>query len=201
MAPPSSGSGLDRPPQPAPPAPAGASTLAMNLFLLALGMFFAASIIGFLVIRSRQPEWPPAGSPPLPMGLWLATAVLLFSSAAAQYALWEVRSGNQKGLRVGLVATLGLTVLFLVTQALNWSALVARGLTPGTDLFGFAFYMLTGLHAVHVIGGVILLTFVSSKAARGDYSAVSHAGVRSAAVYTHFLTVVWVVMFALVFIV
>jgi len=176
----------------------GTSALALNLFLLALGMFFAASIVGFLIIRSRQPEWPPAGSPPPPGGLWVATLVLLFASAAAQYALWEVRVGRQRGLKIGLGATLGLTVLFLVVQALNWGALAQQGLTPGRNLFGFAFYMLTGLHAAHVIGGLFVQTFVTGKAMRGAYSAAYHPGVRAVTVYTHFLTVVWMIMFGLV---
>jgi cytochrome c oxidase subunit 3 len=193
------GGGIDRRATRESPAPPGSGPLALTLFLMALAMFFAASVIGFLLIRARQPEWPPAGSPPLPGGLWLATLILLAGSAAAQAALGAIRKGGQRGLRIGLAATLALTVLFLGVQAANWSALAREGLTPGRNLFGFAFYMLTGLHAAHVVGGLVVLVLVAAKAFRGGYSAGYHPGVRSAAVYTHFLTVVWIVMFGVVF--
>ena len=193
------GGGIDRRATRESPAPAGAGALALTLFLMALAMFFAASVIGFLLIRARQPEWPPAGSPPLPRGLWLATLVLVAGSAAAQAALGAIRRGSQRGLRTGLVATLALTVLFLGVQAANWSALAREGLTPGRNLFGFAFYILTGMHAAHVVGGLVVLVLVAAKALRGGYSAGYHPGVRSVTVYTHFLTVVWIVMFGVVF--
>ena len=193
------GGGIDRRATRESPAPAGAGALALTLFLMALAMFFAASVVGFLLIRARQPEWPPAGSPPLPGGLWLATLVLVAGSAAAQAALGAIRKGSQRGLRTGLIATLALTVLFLGVQAANWSALAREGLTPGRNLFGFAFYILTGMHAAHVVGGLVVLVLVAAKALRGGYSAGYHPGVRSVTVYTHFLTVVWIVMFGVVF--
>jgi cytochrome c oxidase subunit 3 len=195
------GGGIDRRATRESPAPPGSGALALNLFLMALGMFFAASVVGFLLIRARQPEWPPAGSPPLPGGLWLATFVLVAGSVAAQLALGAIRKGSQRGLRIGVAATLGLTILFLTVQATNWSELAREGLTPGRNLYGFAFYMLTGLHAAHVVGGLVVLVLVGSKAFRGGYSAGYHPGVRSAAVYTHFLTVVWIVMFGIVFLI
>ena len=193
------GGGIDRRATRESPAPAGSGALALTIFLMALGMFFAASVIGFLLIRARQPEWPPAGSPPLPGGLWLATAVLVAGSVAAQLALGAIRKGSQRGLRVGIAAALALTVLFLAVQAMNWGELAREGLTPGRNLYGFAFYMLTGLHAAHVVGGLVVLVLVGSKAFRGGYSARYHPGVRSATVYTHFLTGVWIVMFGVVF--
>ena len=193
------GGGIDRRATRESPAPPGSGALALTLFLMALAMFFAASVVGFLLIRARQPEWPPAGSPPLPSGLWLATLVLVAGSAAAQAALGAIRRGSQRGLRTGLVATLALTVLFLGVQAANWSALAREGLTPGRNLFGFAFYILTGMHAAHVVGGLVVLVLVAVKAFRGGYSAGYYPGVRSVTVYTHFLTVVWIVMFGVVF--
>jgi cytochrome c oxidase subunit 3 len=195
------GGGIDRRATRESPAPPGSGALALNLVLMALGMFFAASVVGFLLIRARQPEWPPAGSPPLPGGLWLATLVLVAGSVAAPLALGAIRKGSQRGLRIGVAATLALTVLFLAVQAMNWSELAREGLTPGRNLYGFAFYMLTGLHAAHVVGGLVVLVLVGSKAFRGGYSAGYHPGVRSAAVYTHFLTVVWIVMFGIVFLI
>lgn len=195
------GGGIDRRTERESAAPPGSGALALTLFLMALAMFFAAAVIGFVVIRARQPEWPPAGSPPLPGGLWLATLILLAGSAAAQAALDAIRRGSQRGLTLGLAVALGLTVLFLGVQVANWTALVRAGLTPGRNLFGFAFYMLTWMHAAHVIGGLVALVPVTTKAFRGGYSAGYHPGVRSVTVYTHFLTAVWIVMFGVVFLI
>ncbi|MFH1681903.1 MAG: cytochrome c oxidase subunit 3 [Candidatus Eisenbacteria bacterium] len=66
---------------------------------------------------------------------------------------------------------------------------------PGA-LFGFTFYMLTGLHAAHVLGGLIALAVVTARAHRGAYSAADHAGIELCARYWHFLDIVWIVLFA-----
>ncbi len=168
----------------------------------------AATPGGGIDRRATRESPAPPGSGPLALtlflmalGLWLATLVLLAGSAAVQAALGAIRRGSQRGLRLGLAAALALTVLFLGLQAANWSTLASEGLTPGANLFGFAFYMLTGLHAAHVVGGLVVLVLVTAKAFRGGYSAGYHPGVRSATVYTHFLTVVWFVMFGVVFLI
>jgi cytochrome c oxidase subunit 3 len=68
--------------------------------------------------------------------------------------------------------------------------------TPSANLYGFTFYMLTGLHAAHVIGGLALLAIVTVRAFCGRYSANAHAGVLYSTMYWHFLDGVWLVMFA-----
>jgi cytochrome c oxidase subunit 3 len=179
------------------PAPLAMGRLGMKILVLALSMLFAASILGYLVIRFRAPAWPPPGVPRLPGTLWISTLIIALSSFTMQAAVRAVRADRQRALRVGMLLTTLLALAFLVSQTLNWFALVAANLTARTNLYGFTFFMLTGLHAAHVIGGLIPLAIVTARAFRGRYSSAFRPGVEYCAIYWHFLAVVWVVLFAL----
>jgi len=194
-------SAADVPVQPDARLPAGTGTLGMVLFLVSLSVLFAASIVGYLAVRSRAEVWPPPGMPVLPGGLWASTLILLLSSVTMHWALRSARSDRQVALQAGMVATIVLGLAFLVSQIANWSTLVAAHVTVSLNLYAFTFYMLTGLHAAHVLGGIFLLSFVAANAFRGRYSPEHHAGVLYSAMYWHFLDAVWVVMFALIFLI
>ncbi len=179
------------------PAPVATGLLGMKLLIAALSMLFAASIFGYLVIRARAPVWPPVGMPRLPSSLWISTLIIVISSVTMQAAARAARIGRQRALRWGMALTTLLGVAFLLSQTLNWFALVAANLTAKTNLYGFTFYLLTGLHAAHVVGGLVPLAVVTARAFRGRYSAAAHAGVAYTAVYWHFLSAVWLVLFAI----
>ncbi len=174
----------------------GAGALGMTWFLASLTMLFLASLVGYVVVRARADVWPPPGSPALPPGLWVSTAIILASSGTAHVAVAGIRKGNQVRLLVGLLATTALGVAFLMLQGFNWVELTAADVRPDRDLYGFTFYMLTGLHAAHVVGGLIPLGITLAKAYLGRYTWASYAGVRHVAIYWHFLDVVWIALFA-----
>jgi len=174
--------------------------LGMFLFLLSLSVLFAASIAGYLVVRLRAPEWPPAGAPSLPAGLWLATLVLLLAGGAVHFAKTSTRAGKKTAARRALVVAFALGILFLVIQVRNWNALGPIEKTAPSALFGFTFYMLTGLHAAHVLGGLIALAIVAARAYRGPSSASEPGGIESCALYWHFLDAAWIVLFAVLLI-
>jgi cytochrome c oxidase subunit 3 len=179
------------------PAPLAVGRLGMRFLLVALSMLFGASLIGYMVVRLRAPVWPPPGMPRLPDALWISTVIIVISSFTMNSAVRAAREDRQGTVRVAMILTTLLGVLFLLSQTVNWFSLAAASLTAGTNLYGFTFYVLTGLHAAHVIGGVIPLTVVSVRAWQGRYSAAFHPGVEYCAMYWHFLAVVWLVMFAL----
>jgi cytochrome c oxidase subunit 3 len=179
------------------PAPLATGRLGMKILVLALSMLFAASILGYLVIRFRAPSWPPPGVPRLPGTLWISTLIIVISSFTMQAAVRAVREDRQRALRTSMLLTALLGVAFLVSQTLNWFALVAANLTAKTNLYGFTFFMLTGLHAAHVVGGLIPLGIVTVRAFRGRYSSGFRPGVEYCAIYWHFLAAVWLVLFAL----
>jgi len=179
------------------PAPLATGRLGMKILVLALSMLFAASIMGYMVIRLRATVWPPPGVPRLPGTLWISTLIIAISSFTMKGVVRAARADRQRALRVGMLLTTLLGVAFLVSQTLNWFSLVAANLTARTNLYGFTFYMLTGLHAAHVVGGVIPLGVVTVRAFRGRSSSVLRPGVEYCAIYWHFLAVVWVVLFTL----
>ena len=179
------------------PVPLPTGLLGMKLLILALSMLFAASVFGFLVIRARATAWPPPGVPSLPGTLWISTLIILLSSVTMETAVRAARGDRQGALRTGMLLTSLLGAAFLVSQTLNWFALVAAHLTAKTNLYGFTFYMLTGLHAAHVIGGLVPLAVVTVRAFRDRYSPVAFAGVVYTAFYWHFLTAVWLVLFTI----
>lgn len=183
------------------PAPPGTGALGVKLFIASLGMLFAATLAAYLAVRLKAADWPPPGMPRLPwFGLLFSTAVLVVSSLWMRGALKAVRAGDRAALVRFLRLTLGCGFLFLICQAVNWWSLIQAHLTAATNLYGFTFFVLTGLHALHVIGGLVVLIVVTGKAARGLYSPSFHPGVSHASLYWHFLDIVWIVMFLLMFI-
>lgn len=175
------------------PAP-GAGRLGMTLFLLSLAVLFAGSLVGYAAVRARTPiAWRPAAEV-TPAGLWLATLALAACSAALQRALAAIRCGRPEAMTRALLAGGSFALAFLGLQGWNWIVLWRQDVLRGPTLFGFTFFMLTGLHALHVAGGLVALATVLVRAWRGSYSWAYHPGLRHTVVYWHFLGGVWLVL-------
>ena len=125
----------------------------MRLLLASLGMLFGATLMGFIVIRTRAAVWPPEGAPPLPAGLWLSTVLILAGSATIQWALRSISRDERSGFRGALYVTLALDLAFLANQTISWFGPMITGLTLKPTLYAFTYCLLTGLHALHVLGG------------------------------------------------
>jgi heme/copper-type cytochrome/quinol oxidase subunit 3 len=175
----------------------GAGKLGMRLLLLSLAILFVATMTGYLFVRSRQEVWPPPGTPGMPAGFWLSTLLILVCSGAVESAFRAARAGKQAALKRGLVLTFVFGAAFLICQAVNWKGLIAAHFTAKVNLYGFLFYFLTGLHAAHVVGGLIPLWIVNQRARAGRYTAAAFAGVEYSRMYWHFLGAIWIVMFAM----
>jgi cytochrome c oxidase subunit 3 len=196
----------DRIPLPAPEAPTteridvsrelSSRRLGMWLFLASLGMLFAAALVGFLVVRLRAAEWPPPGSPELPAGLWLSTAILAVQSLVLVVAERAARSGANERLWRMLGGSLVLAVAFLGSQVANWMRMAATYDAAQQSLFTFGFYLLTVLHALHVVGGLVPLVLVVYRARGGRYTPDDYEGVHLVAMYWHFLALAWVAILA-----
>ncbi len=177
----------------------------MLLFLLSVSMLFAASLIGYFVIR-LQPYvredaigWP-SDLPPLPDILLLSTLILGLSSAAMHGALVAAKRGWTRRLRYFMMATLALGIGFLAMQGVAWSNWLAalEGMLGESEPHRWAlaaFYVLTGIHAAHVVGGLIPMLLVTCRAWLGRYSAAHHPGVYYCAMYWHFLGIVWLILY------
>ncbi len=169
--------------------------LGMIIFLVSLGVLFAGTMAAYLIVRFNNDTWRTVEQPGLPLGLLGSTALILGASVTLQRAVSAIRKNNQDALLRWLVATFVLAVGFIVGQLINWLTLVRQDMAPNSkSLYAFTFYMLTGVHALHVVGGFVPLGICVRNAYRGTYSSLAHRGLRYCAQYWHFLDVVWIVM-------
>ena len=175
------------------------STLGMLLFIASEIMLFGSffTIYFFVRVVNNAPEWPPEG---FHLPVYVAgvnTVILLTSSFTMHWSLQAIKRGNRAGLQAGLVLTLALGLVFLLTQAREYSRI---GFSPSDGAFGSVFYGLTGLHGAHVFVGLTILTFATIRAFRGHFTAEDHRGVEISGIYWHFVDVMWIVVYTTVYI-
>ncbi|HPE31555.1 MAG TPA: cytochrome c oxidase subunit 3 [Parvularculaceae bacterium] len=148
--------------------------------------------------------WPPRGVEPLsPWGLpLLNTLILLLSGTTVTWAHHAVQTGNQKGLVNGLVVTIVLGAIFTSLQAIEYTEALREGMFKfsGGGIYGASFFMATGFHGMHVIIGTIFLTVCLFRALAGQFTAERHFGFEAAAWYWHFVDVVWLFLFAFIYV-
>ncbi len=176
--------------------PPRAGTFALRLFLASLSVLFAATILGYAIIRTRTPA-----SMRLPPLLWLSTALILTASFTIQRALQSIRLEKQTQARNYLLLTLLLAVLFVCFQTPALLQLLHQHHTSseqGLRLYGLVFFLIL-LHALHVAGGIVYLVLVIRVAIHRRYDHEHHGPISHAAAYWHFLDVVWIVMFFTLF--
>ena len=179
----------------------GAGWLGMVLFLVALAVLFVSTLVGMLVIRiqlAREGLWP-ADLPSLPVAVWIGTGLIILSSLPMHLATMAAHEGRTRPLFANLAVVTGLGVIFLALQGVavwRWSAvLVDHWSGAGQSRLALTgFYVLAGLHALHVLGGILVLGVTTWRARKGAYTANDHVGVNYAAAYWHFLGAVWLVM-------
>ena len=176
--------------------------LAMWLFLASECMFFAVLIAGYVYARFKYPEIHAILNIPLTS---LNTFMLLMSSFTVVRALAAIQAGDRKKFVRSLAMTAILGILFLTVQASEYSNLAQEGLILGgssqSALFGMAFFTLTGFHGAHVLIGVIWLIFVFLKSFNGGFSKEDHFGVEFFGLYWHFVDVVWIIIFTVVYLI
>ena len=175
--------------------PASFRRMGMWLLLASLGMLFGTTLVGFLVLRMRADEWPPPGTPPLPGGLWVSTALLIVLSIVLVLAERGARVGRQPDLNRLLGVSVLVAVAFLAAQVSNWMGMAAYSVLPNQSLFVWFFYLLTILHAAHVLFGLVPLVLVTVRARASRYTADDHETVHLVGMYWHFLLVTWVAIF------
>ena len=163
----------------------------MWLFLASLAMLFGGSLVGFIVIRIRAPEWPPVGSPGLPTAFWLSTALLVIVSALLVAAERDADAGRNSQLSRLLGAASVVGIAFVLSQISGWVRLASESELPQNNLYLFGVYVLSFLHVLHVVGGLIPLVWVTLRSKAGRYTAEDHEGITAVAMYWLFLGVVW----------
>jgi cytochrome c oxidase subunit 3/cytochrome o ubiquinol oxidase subunit 3 len=174
-------------------------------------LFFATLISTYLVYRGHSlvgpfphEEWTsPTGQhfePILEIKLvTVGTALLLFSSLFVVLALYGAQKGNRKMMIGWLGATITCGIFFIGMQVYEFTHFVREGLKLSTNLFGASFFTLTGFHGTHVTIGVIWLITMMVLALRGKLTPDKALNLELAALYWHFVDVVWIVIFPVVY--
>jgi cytochrome c oxidase subunit III len=174
------------------------------VFLSSENMLFIALIGAFLVNLGKATVAPYPGDGHFTLNLPLTalnTFILLTSSFSMVKAYDAISKGNQGGLRLWLSVTILFGMFFLGVQAYEYIKLVEEGLTPTVNQFGTTFYILTGIHGAHVLVGVLWLIGVLGVSLTGRFGANNNVPVDMAALYWHFVDLVWVFIFVFVYLV
>jgi heme/copper-type cytochrome/quinol oxidase subunit 3 len=174
--------------------------LGILLFITAEIMFFGGMISSFVVFRFSPVQWPPVGQPRLPLEVTTVnTLILLFSGFTFFLTFKALKASQHDRFKKLLTLTAVLGLVFLLVQGFEWIRLLHFGLTLHNSIFGGFFYCLVGVHALHVAGGLTALLYVLSRAWRGAYNAQNSLGVELCQMYWYFVTGLWPVLFALVY--
>ncbi len=177
--------------------------LFMWIFLASECMFFGSLIATYLLYRGRSidPPYPGNGFTYNIPYTSVSSFVLLMSSLTMVLALSAIQRGDQRALRVWLLATAFLGCTFIGGQAFEFTSFVQKGVTLKQNLFGTTFFVLTGFHGAHVTVGVLMLLSLFALSMRGKLPQSSSLNVELVGLYWHFVDVVWIVIFTLIYLV
>ncbi len=180
--------------------------LGMLLFITSEVMFFAGLFAAYFNARASAPQWPPI-NPETNAAFHLqilpfvgpATILLILSSFTCQFAVWAIRRGDHVAFVRNIAVTFVIGIVFLLLQLLDYALLYSEGITLQAGTFGTTYYTLTGFHGAHVFGGAIMLGVVLFRGMAGQFSARHHDAVEAASLYWHFVDVVWILLFSLLY--
>jgi cytochrome c oxidase subunit 3 len=196
-----------------------AGTIGMWVFLLTEIMFFGGLFLAYIIYRAKYPDGFAIASNTLDVRLGgLNTVVLIVSSLTMAMAVHSAQIGKQKKLIIYLVLTLILGCVFLGVKAVEYEHKIATGLFPAewtynwnehhsakaeyatqAHIFIWIYFAMTGLHALHMVIGAGMLLFLIYFAWRGKYSPAYYAPVELGGLYWHFVDIVWIFLFPLLY--
>ena len=171
----------------------------MWFVLLVVTMTFAVLIGAYIVISTNASlEWKPFG---LPVQIWVSTAIILLSSLTYKFSQLDFYKENQKKAKTWLLVTTVLGGVFIASQILAWFALMRSGIKIQSNPYAGFFYILTAVHAVHVIGGICALGYIvlrtwretDLKAELAQRKNIS----KTVGWYWHFMDALWLVLVVL----
>lgn len=170
-----------------------ASRTGLIMFLAVVSSFFGLFIITYYT-RSRFPDWEMLADPGV---LWINTAVLVLASVALQLASNAAKKDSTRLMRNSLIAGGALTLTFILGQWWAWEQLSAAGFYARANPANAFFYLFTGLHALHLAGGMWFLIRAGFRLKREENNQRVRQSVTLCAAYWHYLLLVWLVLFTL----
>lgn len=174
--------------------------LTLWILIAAIFMMFAALIASYIILSSGE-KWPPIQVPRL---LWLSTGLIVTSSLTFEAARRSLKAGSDRAYVRWLLLTLLLGLGFLASQFFAWRQLVAQGVYLATNNHSSFFYLLTGVHALHLVGGILgldyLLLRTRHRRSERDAEMKRRAAIGVVSVYWHFMDGLWILLFLLLFV-
>jgi cytochrome c oxidase subunit III len=166
-------------------------------------MFFAGLFAMFFTVKAQNAgPWPP---PPTELNLPYAlpfTIILISSSFTCQYGVFAAERGDVYGLRRWYALTLGLGSLFILGQAGEYhSLLTTHETTISSSSFGTVYYMTTGFHGLHVIGGLFAFVFLLIRTRLSKFTPAQAISAIVVSYYWHFVDIVWIGLFAVIYLI
>ena len=165
---------------------------ALMFFLGVVGVLFGLFITAYF-IRADLEDWRPMPEPAL---LWVNTAILFAASIVLQWTHSRLKRGNEAGVKTALLLGAALTLAFVYGQYDAWLQMRAAGYFMYNNPANAFFYILTGIHALHIVGGLYVWLRAAFRVLSGMPAEKIRLSVELCAVYWHFLLLVWLVVFA-----
>lgn len=187
-----------------------AAQLGIWVFLATETVLFGALLLGYTVLRHAYPAgFAAAGRETKLLIGTVNTAVLLTSSATMAWAAHAAEAGRRRLLSLLLLVTAGFGLIFLGLKAIEYSQEYQASLVPGlnfdpahgpaVELFYFSYFVLTGLHALHLTIGLAVVLVIAARAWRGAYSPAYYTPVEVTGLYWHFVDFVWIFLYPLIY--
>ena len=176
----------------------GPAMTGMVVFLASEGFLFGSLFFTYFYLKINTPVWPPAGVHLDNTLAIINTAILLASSGVVWLGGRFIRRGNTTGLASTFVTTVVLGTAFLGITFWEWTH---ESFRPWTSAYGSIFYTMTGFHALHVLGGVLLMLALTVRAQRGRYSPQNHRAIEVGSLYWHYVDFVWILVFTTLFLI
>lgn len=176
-----------------PSFPISKGQIGVWILLTAITMLFAGLTSAYIVLRG-VPTWQNIELPSL---LWPNTFVLLMSSVALEFAKRAIRKNHVETTTRWLAVSAVLGLVFLAGQLAAWRQLVAAGVYLPSTLQSSFFYILTGLHGLHLVGGIGAMGFVFNRAVKKRLTAFNHEPLKLCAMYWHVMDALWIYLFLL----
>ena len=172
----------------------------MVLFIASEVMLFGGLFAAYFFVRNQADVWPPEGVHEVETLLGgVLTAVLVTSGFVGHFGIIAAKKGNSSLFLLCLAATLVLGIVFIAGQSYEWLNLMDEGLTAKSGVYGSTFFLMTGFHGAHVIAGLAMLFVVFVRAYWRDFTPARHLFADAAMLYWHFVDVVWVGLYIILY--
>lgn len=174
---------------------------AMWLFLFSEVVFFSALIGSSYGIRVHAHSWPVASEVLNVPITAFNTFVLICSSLTMALALDSIKNGDNNGLKRYLALTMLFGAVFLGIKLFEYSHLLEEGHSPAKSPFATTYFVQTGFHGLHVLGGMIAMLFLLAKARKNHFTSENHDYIEFTGLYWHFVDIVWIILFPIIYLI